>query len=311
MLKLENISKKYGDLFALKEVNLEVKIGSVIALLGPNGAGKTTAMKIMSGILEPDSGQILYNNENLLNNRKSLHQNLGYMPENNPLYLHMTTVEYLRWIASLHKIKQSDMQSNLDRAITLTELSSAYYRPIGQLSKGFRQRVGLAASIIHKPELLILDEPTEGLDPNQRISIRSLIKSLGQHHTVILSTHVLAEAAATCDRIIILNQGKVVADQSTNELVSLSGGNNVYVLETKKPINHEIISAQLETTEIKIDNLKDSVQYQISTNSQSDLRDKMYNLSKQHNWELLELYRKKQNLEDIFYKLTDVTSQNK
>ncbi|MBU2557672.1 MAG: gliding motility-associated ABC transporter ATP-binding subunit GldA [Bacteroidetes bacterium] len=214
---VKEISKQYGKQMALDQVSLEIKKGEVVGLLGPNGAGKSTLMKILSCFIPPTYGQASVNGYDVISQSMEVRKLVGYLPENNPLYTDMYVKEYLRFIAGIHKLGKSS-GNRIDWLIQQTGLTVEINKKIGALSKGFRQRVGLAQAMMHDPEVLILDEPTSGLDPNQLIDIRSLIRSLGKEKTVILSTHIMQEVEAICDRAIIINKGKIVADDSTQNL---------------------------------------------------------------------------------------------
>ena len=211
-IKIENITKLYGSQKALDNVSFEIKSGEIIGFLGPNGAGKSTLMKIITGFIAPTSGNIFVNDKNILENAIEIKNNIGYLPENNPLYLDMYIIEYLNFVAGFYKI--DNKKERIKEVIGLTGLEPEIHKKIGALSKGFRQRVGLAQAIIHNPDFLILDEPTSGLDPNQIIEIRNLIVNLGKEKTVMLSTHIMQEVEAICDRIVIINKGSIVADDT-------------------------------------------------------------------------------------------------
>ena len=223
MIKVKNLTKKFDDLEVLKELNFEIGGNEIVGLLGPNGAGKTTTMRILMGFLPIEKGEIEIFNKNINNQKHALEikKQTGYLPENNPLYSEMLVYEYLQMICELKKI--SNKKQEIKNVVEKTGITSVYYRPISELSKGFKQRVGLAASILGDPKILILDEPTEGLDPNQRIEIKNLIKNLGKDKTVIISSHVLSEVENTCDRIIIIHEGKIVKDQKISEILKSSG----------------------------------------------------------------------------------------
>ena len=214
MLQLQNIAKSYAEVTALKGVSFKLKAGEVVGLLGPNGAGKSTLMKILTGYLKNWEGEVLYGEKNLRDDIKSIQQVTGYLPENNPLYPDLYVLEYLKFIAGLYRIKNASFEEIIEKV----GLNEVRHRKVNTLSKGYQQRVGLAAALLHDPEILILDEPTTGLDPNQLIEIRKLIRQLGEDKIVLFSTHILSEVESVCDRVIIIRQGEVVADQSLESL---------------------------------------------------------------------------------------------
>ena len=232
MIRLENVSKKFAGRTVVDEVNLSIGKGEVVGFLGPNGAGKTTTMRLIIGYLSRTSGQIRVDGKDPEQQGSQIRQKIGYLPENNPLYLDLRTAEYLDFIAEVKGIKSED-KKNLDRVIELCGLTEVYRQLIGELSRGFKQRVGLAAAIIGNPHILILDEPTWGLDPNQIVEIRKLIKDLGREKTIILSTHIIPEVLQTCSRVIVINKGRIVADKSVN---SFGGEEEFYQLTKEKQI---------------------------------------------------------------------------
>src|SRR5437660_6855080 len=210
-LSVEGVSKRFSGVPAVDDVSFAVDRGQVVGFLGPNGAGKSTTMRMITQFLEPDAGSIRIEGTPLAEAGREAKRRIGYLPENNPLYGEMLVAEYLDFVASLRDLYGAPRRSALDAAVTATGIENVFYRPIGELSKGYKQRVGLAQAILHRPDLLVLDEPTEGLDPNQRVEIRHLISHLGKDRTVILSTHVLPEVAHTCSRLLIIHRGKIAA----------------------------------------------------------------------------------------------------
>lgn len=232
-IRVENLTKEYGTQKALNNVSIEIKGNGVVGLLGPNGAGKSTLMKIMTCYITPTSGNVYIDKMSVLQDSVSIRKRIGYLPESNPLYYDMYVIEFLRFIADIHKIKDKD--KIIDKIINDTGLGVEKHKKIGELSKGYKQRVGIAQAIIHNPDLLILDEPTSGLDPNQLVDIRNLIIKLGKTKTVILSTHIMQEVEAMCERVIIINKGSIVADDSLRHLESNNGGNleNIFRKLTK------------------------------------------------------------------------------
>ncbi|MBU0708967.1 ATP-binding cassette domain-containing protein [Patescibacteria group bacterium] len=217
MIKLENVTKKFGQTIAVDKVSFEAKSGEILGFLGPNGAGKTTTMRLITGFMKPDQGEILVDGLNVTTEPVEVKKRIGYLPEDNPLYQYQKVNEYLEFIAGVREVARNERFDKLIQTCGLVEVIS---KTIGKLSKGYRQRVGLAAAMLHDPPVLIMDEPTSGLDPNQIVEIRSLIKELGKEKTVILSTHILSEADATCDRVIIINKGRIVGQGTVRELTT-------------------------------------------------------------------------------------------
>lgn len=216
-LKLKNITKIYGQQKALDAISLSIKKGEIVGFLGPNGAGKSTTMKILNGFVKPTNGEVFVNGISVLENPLEAHKVIGYLPEHNPLYLDMYVKEYLNFCASVHQVDKNEVVKIIEKVV----LTSESHKKINQLSKGYRQRVGLASAMLHNPEVLILDEPTTGLDPNQLVEIRNLIKEVGKNKTVLFSTHILQEVEAICNRVIIINKGVIVADKQLDEIDNL------------------------------------------------------------------------------------------
>src|SRR5437016_6200583 len=224
LLSLNGVSKRFAGVTAVDQVSFAVDRGQVVGFLGPNGAGKTTTMRLITQFYEPDEGAITLDGTPLAVAAREAKRRIGYLAENNPLYEEMLVADYLAFIADLRELAGASRARSLDEAVTATGIDGVFYRPIGELSKGYRQRVGLAQAILHRPDLLVLDEPTEGLDPNQRVEIRQLIGTLGRDRTVLLSTHVLSEVQHTCSRLVIINRGRIVADGAVSDLVERAAG---------------------------------------------------------------------------------------
>ena len=295
MLQLHNIAKSYPAITALKGISFELKAGEVVGLLGPNGAGKSTLMKILTGYLKDWEGEILYGEKDLRKDIKSIQQVTGYLPENNPLYPDLYVLEYLQFIAGLYHIKNAPFDQVIDK-VGLNELKK---RKINTLSKGYQQRVGLAAALLHDPEILILDEPTTGLDPNQLIEIRKLIRQLGEEKIVLFSTHILSEVESVCDRVIIIRQGEVVADQSLDSL--RKGQQQIIQVEFDYRIETEALS--------KIDGITKSVntfdfQYELYCSGHEDIRPKVFDFAHDNQLKILSLNQKNENLAELFNQLT-------
>ena len=307
MIKVDNLTKKFAGFTALDNVSFEIKKGEIIGLLGPNGAGKTTTLRVLTSYFNPSLGKIKYDDLDIVDDAIKIQQKIGYLPENNPLYEEMKVKEYLSYAAQMHDIPKNEIKEAVSKVIETCGLKDKQNQEIAKLSKGFKQRVGLAQALIHDPEILILDEPTEGLDPNQRIEIRDLIKKIGQTKTIILSSHVLSEVKATCDRVLIINQGKIVASGTPDELRDQSSAQTKIFLKIEGPL--EQITETLKKVEgveriinaKKIDNL---VNLEIETDSTLDLRKNLVHLIINNGWELYEISRQEKSLEDIFVNLT-------
>src|ERR1043165_2554321 len=240
-IKIENLSKQYGPQRAVNNISFEVKTGEILGFLGPNGAGKTTTMKMITGYLATAEGDIVIGGKSLKDAGDEIKRHIGYLQENNPLYLEMPVIEYLRFCAALQGVENSKIEERIRLMVAKCGLNAEKHKKIGELSKGYRQRVGLAQAMIHDPQILILDEPTTGLDPNQIVEIRRLIKELGKEKTVILSTHILPEVEATCDRILIISKGKIVADGTSENLRKQSQGRELLRIRIEDGERNDII----------------------------------------------------------------------
>jgi len=310
MIEITDLKKSYGDFQAIKGLNFSVPKGQVVGFLGPNGAGKSTTMKILTGYLSYVEGSVKVGGIEVGEDSEETRTLIGYLAENNPQYEDMMVAEYLSFIADIRKIPREYKQQKISRAVERCGLQSVYHKDIGQLSKGFRQRVGLAQAIVHEPQLLILDEPTSGLDPNQIIEIRNLIKELGKECTVLMSTHILQEAQSTCQRILIINNGLLVADDTPEQLARGDFG-SIYLEVTSRdePININILKDRLLTitgiTQVLVEphdvagNFALSVRYE-----QGDPRRYIFQAVLDSGYILLELKRQKASLEETFRRLT-------
>lgn len=297
-IKVEKISKIYGSQKALNQVNFEIQKGEIVGFLGPNGAGKSTLMKILTGYIPQSSGKIEVCGLDINEQSLECKRKIGYLPEHNPLYLDMYVKEYLEFVADIYKVDYS----KIDLMIEKTGLGKEQHKLISSLSKGYRQRVGLAQALIHDPEVLILDEPTTGLDPNQLVEIRKLIKEIGKEKTVMLSTHIMQEVEAICDRVIIINKGNIVANQSIDKLHSVSGNRNLLTIEFDQKVKVSELSSienVLEVTEIG-NNL-----YQLSSDSNFDLRSTLFKFAVDKQLVVLKMNVEEQKLENIFQQLTN------
>ena len=253
---VENVSKVFGSRIAVNDVSFSINKGEVIGFLGPNGAGKSTTMRLLTSYYTQNSGNIYIDSINTKDSDIETRKKIGYLPESNPLYGEMLVKDYLRLIGDLRDLSKSDYKNNLSNAIDETGIHEYYYSPINQLSKGYRQRVGLAQAILHQPEILILDEPTEGLDPNQRVTMRNLIKSLGEQRTIMLSTHVLQEVETTCSRIILINKGKLIAEGTIEDILENQNKNQSIEIETvnklvSKPLKDKIKAEAMDLNYLK------------------------------------------------------------
>ncbi len=308
-IKVSNLSKYYGSYLAVDDISFEVNKGEILGFLGPNGAGKSTTMKVITTYLPPTSGTVEVEGEDVENNSLEVRKKIGYLPESNPLYNDMNVVDYLDYIAALDGVGKDNVKSRREEMIKVCGLEEMRSKNIGELSKGYRQRVGLAQAMINNPEVLILDEPTSGLDPNQIIEIRNLIKKLGKQKTVILSTHILSEVQATCDRVIIINNGKIVADGSPQELQAKSKGESLIVLEVKNDIDKNSLQANLKECRgvKKVEFSKDTGEsfiFNIYGEKGADLRSVVSNKVVEQKATLLSMQAKQSSLEDVFRDLT-------
>ncbi len=294
-IKVQDISKNYGDQVALDHVSFEIRKGEITGFLGPNGAGKSTLMKILTTLLQPTSGEALVNKFPVDKNSKEVKQSVGYLAENNPLYPEMYVREYLKLMATLSKAPLS----RIDEVIENTGLTQEVSKKIKQLSKGYKQRVGLAAALIHDPEVLILDEPTTGLDPNQLREIRQLIRKTGQDKTVLLSTHIMQEVEAMCDRVIIINKGKIVADRNLRELTETED----QLIEVEFDYRVEEVALQKLPHVKSIKNTKGFI-YEMTFETRKDMRPALFDFAHDNGLKTLQLNRKNLTLENLFHELT-------
>ncbi len=313
MIQFDQLSKHYGPVKALDQASFSVNTGEIVGLLGPNGAGKTTAMKVLTCYMPPTAGGVTVDNLDVERDALEIRRKLGYLPEHNPLYLDMSVDEYLQFCARLHQVPRQDMAKRIDRTIDRCGLGSHRRRHIGQLSKGFRQRVGLAQAMVHEPEVLILDEPTTGLDPNQIVEIRNLIKELGREKTVLLSTHIMQEVQAVCSRVVIINKGRIVADDTAENLQANQSGRPVYTLEIKAGSGNLDGAARRLRERLPLGDIEDLTPHGASTlklrlqgeaDSASDIRELLFGFAVEQGWVLLELGRTQRSLEDVFRQFT-------
>lgn len=308
LIKVENLSKDYGSVKAVKSISFELKDGQVVGFLGANGAGKSTTLKIMTGYISPSSGNVFYGEKNIQDDTSEIQKDIGYLPELNPLYSEMIVHDYLKFISEVRGISENDFKNAFQKVVEECSLNAVAHRTIANCSKGYKQRIGLAAALIHDPKILILDEPVTGLDPNQIVEIRELIKKLGKEKIVLMSSHILQEIQATVDRIIIINEGSIVADGSSEELLNDSAkGKADLKLEVSNADENDIrdMKATIPSIDIKNISKEDSfTRINIEFPSNGDPREDIFKYAVDKNWVILEMVTSKQNLEDIFRKLT-------
>ncbi len=299
MITIQDLSKSYGNIHAIQEINLEIGQGEIVGLLGPNGAGKTTLIKVLTGFLQPDQGQVFIDSIDVVKSPHLAQEMIGYLPENAPLYPELSVYEYLQMMADLRHIPEAEQEAVIRDAISAVKLENDYLRSIKELSKGMRQRVGLAQAILHKPKLLILDEPTVGLDPTQLVEIRSLLKNLAKNCTILFSTHILPEVEMLCDRVVILLNGKLKADANLADLAKTNHA--ILILDEQRPdIQKELRSLSgVEAVEILNATGPYGV-YQIQGNTEIDLTPQIYHLAIKNDWPVRELRRDIPTLESVF-----------
>nr|NQU92231.1 gliding motility-associated ABC transporter ATP-binding subunit GldA [Bacteroidota bacterium] len=298
-IKVNAVSKVYGTQRALDQVSFEIQPGQIVGLLGPNGAGKSTMMKILTCFIPPTSGEASINNFDVMDNSIEVRRIVGYLPENNPLYLEMYVKEYLRFIAGIYHL--DNITQKVDEMIALTGLELEVKKKIGELSKGYRQRVGLAQALIHNPQVLILDEPTSGLDPNQLVEIRNLIRKIGREKTIMLSTHIMQEVEAICDRVIIIHKGRIVADDSTENLHKLKGKEESLIIEFDSGVKIAALKALGNIKKIEPAGINT---FKIVTTGTRDVRPDLFQFAIDRKLTVLSLQKQEQSLEEIFRLLT-------
>lgn len=311
MISVKNLTKYYGDFQALKGISFEIKSGEIVGILGPNGAGKSTTLRILTCYLNPTDGDAIIDGKSILDDEINVKKTIGYLPESAPLYNDMCVFDYLVYMADIQDLDKSKLNERLDYVVDVCSLKEVISKPIGELSKGYKQRVGLAGSIIHDPKILILDEPTNGLDPNQIVEIRELIKELGKEKTVLVSTHILSEVEATCSRAIIINKGDIIADDTPRNLSSSFANHNK---STTVKISIKT-SDNIETIKEKLSNIKDIYKVEIEEfsndikevsiySNSEEPRDEIYRFIKNTDWIIYEMTKVKENLETVFHTLT-------
>ena len=304
MIAVNGVSKNYGSVTAVDDLSFTVDRGEVVGFLGPNGAGKTTTMRMITGTLQPDRGEVLFDGTPITEDLTEAKRRVGYLPEANPLYDEMLVADYLQHVADLRGLSLDNTRMGIASAVEETALAAVFYRPVGECSKGYRQRIGLAAAILHRPEILILDEPTEGLDPNQRVEIRRLVGNLGKERTVLLSTHVMQEVEATCSRLVILSRGALAAIGSVQDLLANQSGTARYIVEVQGAGVTETLSGLSGVSGHTVEEVEGRVRVVLEAITEEDLRPKIFSVARDNNWMLWELYRERANLEQVFRDLT-------
>jgi len=303
---VNGITKTYGRQHAVDKLSFQVKTGEVLGFLGPNGAGKTTTMKAITGYLETNEGDIEVGGISVNKNPEDVKNYIGYLPEHNPLYQDMPMIDYLSFVAGLQGVAKEEIESRVTEMIQVCGLLSEKHKKIRELSKGYKQRVGLAQALIHNPEVLILDEPTTGLDPNQIVEIRELIKKIGREKTVILSSHILAEVEATCDRILIINNGKIVANGTSEELRRQAQGNELLKVDLGKANRNEAFSALKELPTVALVDFAsdEGAVFEVQSNEEQQSAKAIFDLCVDKGWYLQQLTPIETKLEDIFREVT-------
>ena len=307
MIRIENLSKNYGNVQAVDSISFSLNESEIVGFLGANGAGKSTTLKMMTGYLTPTSGNVYLGDKNIIDDCLEIQKMVGYLPELNPLYSEMKVHEYLKFHASIRGIEGDNFTESLKRVVADCGLQGVVHRTIGNCSKGYKQRIGLAAAMIHDPKILILDEPVTGLDPNQIVEIRSLIKKLGKEKLVLMSSHILQEIQATVDRIIIIDNGKIVADGTSNELIEDSQGLTLLHLQIENAEENDIQDMKASLPSINVKSItKDEQSFKaiLEYQSSNDPRKDIFNYAVEKSWILTEMSVTEKNLEDIFRNLT-------
>lgn len=308
MIEIKNLVKKFDGQTVLDNINFSVSKGEILGFLGPNGAGKSTTMKIITSFWAATEGEVVIDGQSVAENSLATRKKIGYLPETVPLYEEMRVLEYLKFIAEVRQLPEAKIISRIKEVVEACGLKSVINKPIEELSKGYRQRVGLAQAIMHEPEILILDEPTTGLDPNQIVEIRELIKKIGKEKTVIFSTHILSEVSAICDRIIIINKGRIVGEGSPAELAAKSAQKEVIYVKVKGPASQVLEKLKslpnVVSVEQKDKESEDIFGYELEAENGVDLRESLAGAMMMAGWSILEFSKKSVSLEDVFRELT-------
>lgn len=307
MIEVKNLTKRYGPTVAVDNVSFNAKAGEVLGFLGPNGAGKTTTMRVLTCYLSADEGNATVDGYDVFDQSVEVRKRIGYLPESAPLYLDMGVIDYLKFIAQVRDIPKSQRQQRTKEVIDICGLESVIQKDVGELSKGFRQRLGLAQCLIHNPPILIMDEPTSGLDPNQIIEIRNLIKEIGKEKMIIFSTHILPEVSATCSRILIINNGKIVANGSPESLAERAKGGEVVDITIRGPADE--IESKLQDLNFvnefdRVNTVDGLLSYRIASEKGTNAAEELFQFVVQNGWSLTELRQESVSLEDVFRELT-------
>ena len=307
MIRIENLTKFYGDFKAVDNISFKVNDGDILGFLGPNGAGKTTTLKMLTCFMPPTEGTIMYNDLGVREDSMAIREMIGYLPENAPLYEYMSVMEYLEYICDLRNIKGARRKDRMSKMVETCGLTKVIGKDIGELSKGNRQRVAIAQAMIHEPDILILDEPTIGLDPNQVIGIRNLVTKIGKEKTVIISTHILTEVEAICNRVVIISSGEIVADGTIETLRNDMAGQSILHLELKgDTVNAIDTFSSIENVEDvkEVSKNNGNAELDISISGSRDVREDIFKRSVEKGWTILEMHLHRNNLEDVFRSLT-------
>ncbi len=308
MISIQSLTKCYGSALAVDKLSVEIPKGEILGLLGPNGAGKSTTLRIMTGYLSPTSGTIIVDGHDVTLDPRVVKERMGYLPESAPLYSEMIVFDYLKYIADIRGVESS--MARLKELAELCSIGEVMHKPIATLSKGYRQRVGLALALMKDPPILILDEPTSGLDPNQIVEIRNIIREIGKEKTIIFSTHILSEAEATCDRVLIINKGRIAADGSADSLKASLAAEKTLHLRLKGAVSDEVQNTlKVLNGVLSITADDDAGELQVLVKGSEDLRETVYRTVKKSDWMLLEMVQEKQSLEKIFRELTTEVKQ--
>ena len=309
MIQVKNVTKKYGNFKAVDDISFEVKDGEVVGFLGPNGAGKSTTMNMITGYIDPTQGQIIVNGVDVGKKPRKAKKQIGYMPESVPLYQELTVKEFVRYMSELKMVKHKELKTEIDKVLKEVGLKEVENKLIRNLSRGYKQRVGMAGALVGNPDVIILDEPTVGLDPKQITEIRDLIKKLGKNHTVILSSHILSEVSQICEKVIIINKGKIIAIDTPSNLEDKTKSKNTILVTVEDPNNNmKNIKGKLkDAEEIKLvrDNKDGTKQYAIVSDTNVDLRKKLFDILPKEQIVIFELKKDESTLEDAFISLID------
>lgn len=313
MIKVRNLTKRYGPTVAVNDVSFDAEAGEVLGFLGPNGAGKTTTMRVLTCFLPADAGTASIDGYDIFENSIEVRQRIGYLPESAPLYGDMGVIEYLKFIAQIRNIPKIERNDRIKSVVDICGLGPMIQKDVGELSKGYRQRLGLAQSLIHDPPILILDEPTSGLDPSQIIEIRNLIKEIGKEKTIIFSTHILSEVSATCSRVLIISDGRIVANGTPDELAEQAKGDEVVDISIRAP--QEVLESKLEALDFvtgfkQVETDNGVLRYKISSQQGDNTAEKLFRFVVENNWSLTELRQETVSLEDVFLRLTSSESED-